>query len=108
MNIIVTNQIHLSEIRPGDKTVYIEHLREKEIYERTLRLPYPYTETDADEWIARVEKETREQGQPASWAIRNEEGYLIGGCGFGDLTLGKSHRAELGYWLAKPFWGRAS
>jgi RimJ/RimL family protein N-acetyltransferase len=23
-----------------------------------------------------------------------------------DFEVGKSHRAEVGYWLAKPFWGR--
>jgi RimJ/RimL family protein N-acetyltransferase len=22
------------------------------------------------------------------------------------LQVGKSHRAEIGYWLAKPYWGR--
>jgi [ribosomal protein S5]-alanine N-acetyltransferase len=31
---------------------------------------------------------------------------LIGRCGFSSLEIGKSHRAEIGYWLAKPFWGR--
>ena len=23
-----------------------------------------------------------------------------------DFPVGQSHRAEIGYWLAKPFWGR--
>jgi [ribosomal protein S5]-alanine N-acetyltransferase len=31
---------------------------------------------------------------------------LICGCGFDGLQVGKSHRGEIGYWLAKPFWGR--
>ena len=31
---------------------------------------------------------------------------LIGGCGLNDFEAGKSHRAEVGYWLAKPLWGR--
>jgi [ribosomal protein S5]-alanine N-acetyltransferase len=31
---------------------------------------------------------------------------FIGGCGFAGLQLGKSHRAEIGYWLAKPYWGQ--
>jgi RimJ/RimL family protein N-acetyltransferase len=31
---------------------------------------------------------------------------LISGLGFDALTIGKSHRAEIGYWLAKPYWGR--
>jgi [ribosomal protein S5]-alanine N-acetyltransferase len=31
---------------------------------------------------------------------------LIGGCGFDGFQVGKSHRAEVRYWLAKPWWGR--
>lgn len=31
---------------------------------------------------------------------------MIGGCGFDGVQVGKSHRAEIGYWLAKPYWGR--
>ena len=30
----------------------------------------------------------------------------FGGCGFDDFQVGKSHRAEIGYWLAKPYWNR--
>ena len=40
------------------------------------------------------------------WAIRTADDALIGGCGFDGFQVGKSHRAEVGYWLAKPFWGR--
>lgn len=28
----------------------------------------------------------------------------MGGCGFNDIVPG--HQAELGYWLARPWWGR--
>jgi ribosomal-protein-alanine N-acetyltransferase len=106
MKISVTDQIHLSEIQPSDQAAYLEHLKEKEIYDRTLRLPYPYTEADFQAWMQIVEKATKQQGQPVHVAIRNEQGFLIGGCGFDILQIGKSHRAEIGYWLAKPFWGR--
>jgi RimJ/RimL family protein N-acetyltransferase len=29
---------------------------------------------------------------------------VVGGIGFAGLQVGKSHWAELGYWLAKPYW----
>src|SRR6202040_3628712 len=75
--------------------------------ERTLRIPFPYTKNDAAEWFALVAKITQQQGQPVHFAIRSDDDSLIGGCGFVDgLQVGKSHRAEVGYWLAKPFWGR--
>jgi ribosomal-protein-alanine N-acetyltransferase len=53
-----------------------------------------------------VEKATKQQGRPIHFAIRNDQEFLMGGCGFDNLQIGKSHRAEIGYWLAKPYWGR--
>ena len=106
MKITVNEQIHLSEIQQSDDAAVLEHLKEKEIYDRTLRIPYPYTEGDFQAWMEIVKKTTEEQGQSVHWAIRNTDDFLIGGCGFSDFQIGKSHRAELGYWLAKPFWGR--
>jgi len=106
MKLTINAFIHLSEIRSSDKGAYVEHLNDKGIYDCTLRIPFPYSETDAEEWLALVEKSTKQHGQPVNWAIRNENDYLIGGIGFDGLTLGKSHLAEIGYWLAKPYWGR--
>jgi RimJ/RimL family protein N-acetyltransferase len=106
MNILVTEQVRLTEFRPSDKPALIEHLREKEIYDRTLRIPYPYTEADADAWLGIVAKTTQQQGRPVHWAIRHAEDFLIGGCGFDGFQVGKSHRAEVGYWLAKPYWNQ--
>lgn len=106
MKIVVSDQVHLSEFRSSDKDALIEHLNDRDIYERTLRIPFPYTENDAEEWFALVAKITKQQGQPVHWAIRNADDNLIGGCGFDGFQVRKSHRAEIGYWLAKPFWGR--
>lgn len=105
MKLVVSAQLCLTEFRPSDKPTLVEHLRDKEIYDRTLRIPYPYTEADAEEWLGIVTKATQQQGRAVHWAIRNGEDFLIGGVGFDGLQLGKSHRAEIGYWLAKPFWG---
>jgi RimJ/RimL family protein N-acetyltransferase len=106
MKLIVNDHIHLSEFLASDKPALVEHLREKAIYDRTLRIPYPYTEAHADEWMALSAGITQQQGQPVHWAIRNQEACLIGGCGFEGFQIGESHRAEIGYWLAKPYWGR--
>jgi [ribosomal protein S5]-alanine N-acetyltransferase len=106
MNITVNDQIHLSEFQPSDQAAVLEHLREKEIYDRTLRIPYPYTQAHFQAWMEIVKKATEEQGRPVHWAIRDADAFLIGGCGFSEFEIGKSHRAEIGYWLAKPYWGR--
>lgn len=98
--------MRLTEIRPSDKEAYLRHLAEREIYERTVAIPYPYTAKDADWWLAFVAEERRAQGRDLNWALRDDDGFLIGGIGFHGLRLGKTHKAELGYWLAKPWWGR--
>ena len=43
-------------------------------------------------------------GHPVNFAIRDETNALIGGCGFSELV--SEHSAAIGYWLAKPYWGR--
>ncbi len=106
MKLLVADHFHLSEFQPTDKPALLEHLNEKAIYDRTLRIPYPYTEADAEAWLALSASTTRQQGQPVHWAIRDEAACLIGGCGFDGFQIGQSRRAEIGYWLAKPHWGR--
>jgi ribosomal-protein-alanine N-acetyltransferase len=106
VDILVNEQVRLTEVRSSDKPALVEQLNDKEIYDRTLRIPYPYTDTNAEEWLAIVAKATQQQGRPVHWAIRNAEDHLIGACGFSDFQMGKSHRAEIGYWLAKPYWNR--
>jgi [ribosomal protein S5]-alanine N-acetyltransferase len=106
MEIAVNNQIALSEFRPSDKPALLEYLNDRDIYDRTLRIPFPYTEADAEAFLARVAKATDQHGQPAHFAVRTGDDSMIGGCGLNDFEVGKSHRAEIGYWLAKGFWGR--
>lgn len=106
MKIVVNDQVHLSEFGSSDKPALTQHLNDRDIYERTLRIPFPYTDAAADEWLALVVKITQQQGRPVHFAIRSADDALIGGCGFDGFQVGKSHRAEVGYWLAKPFWGR--
>jgi [ribosomal protein S5]-alanine N-acetyltransferase len=106
MTIFVNDQVCLSEFRSSDKPALIEHLNDRDIYDRTLRIPFPYTAADADEWLSLYAKATEQHGQSAHFAIRTGDDALIGGCGLNDFEVGKSHRAEVGYWLAKGCWGR--
>jgi len=104
MMMTIADSFSLTDIVSSDKAAYLEHLQEREIYDQTLNIPYPYTEADADWWINHVTEETRQQGRCVNWAIRRRDGYLVGGIGFHGLELGKTHKGELGYWLAKPYW----
>jgi len=106
MNLPIDNHLALSEFRSTDKPCLVEYLNDRDIYDRTLRIPHPYTEEDADTWLGIVARSTKREGQPIQWAIRDSADELIGGCGFDGLRIGKTHRAEIAYWLAKPYWGR--
>ena len=100
------NGYFVSEIHSGDKPEYIEHLKEKQIYDQTLNIPYPYGEADADWWINHVAEATARLGFAINFAIREPGGRLIGGIGFHDWTGPGAHKAEIGYWLAKCYWGK--
>ena len=106
MTIVVNDQVHLSEFRSSDKPALVQHLNDRDIYDRTLRIPFPYTDASAEEWLALVARITEQQGRPVQFAIRSADDALIGGCGFSGFQVGKSHRAVVGYWLAKPYWGQ--
>src|SRR5579875_2657282 len=73
MKIIVNNKVHLSEFRSSDKPALIQHLNDRDIYDRTLRIPFPYTEKDADHWLALVAKIAEQQGRPVHFAIRSAD-----------------------------------
>jgi len=106
MSLTIDDQFALSEFRPADKPNLIEFLNEQEIYDLTLRIPRPYTEEVAGRWLGIVAENTKREGRPIQWAIRETGGDVIGGCGFDGLRIGKTHRGEIGYWLARPYWGR--
>jgi ribosomal-protein-alanine N-acetyltransferase len=100
------NGYSISYIASSDKTFYVEHLKEKQISDQTLNIPCPYRPEDADWWVNHVASAAAHAARTVNWAIREPGGQRIGGIGFHGLVPGRDHRAELGYWLAKPWWGR--
>ncbi|OFZ26677.1 MAG: hypothetical protein A2381_16930 [Bdellovibrionales bacterium RIFOXYB1_FULL_37_110] len=103
MKIDVNTQIYISTITPDDQASYIAHMQDREIYEKTIGIPYPYGENEAKWWIAAVAEEAKRFGQPLQYAIRTEDGALIGGIGLMDMKSSSDHAAELGFWLARNY-----
>ncbi len=71
---------------------------------RSLRdlFPFPYTEADADHWLART---AGSAAPPGTYAIE------VGGEAAGCVAVERQEdverlSAEIGYWLGEPFWGR--
>lgn len=90
-------------LRPGwpeDAAAVTRAIAHEEVAFRLARLPWPYEEHHAAEWLARV----AEPGD-VSLLILAHEGpapRLIGGIGIHP----DGHDHELGYWLTPSAWGR--
>lgn len=103
MRIDLHDSFYLTPVREGDQAAYVEHFRDKDLTDRLLKVPYPYTDKDAEFWVRFCLDMESKNGRPNHFAIRRADGYLVGGIG---LQLGKAttaHRAELGYWLTKDY-----
>lgn len=105
MLIEVGDDIHLTEFRASDLSALVELLSVREIYDNTLRIPWPYTVAEAEAWLQITHKPPRAGWLDRNWAIRNAGAALLGGIGLIGYPS-SPHRAEIGYWLGRPFWGR--
>ena len=101
----VTDEITLSQLTSNDKPELLKHLNETpEISRYMCGMPFPYTPLDADVWTMNVANSSLARDRAQHWAIRDANRKVIGGVGLMNLT--PKQKAELGYWLAKPYWGR--
>jgi len=102
----IRKHISLTLLEPGDKSNLVHYLNDPVIYRNTLRIPSPYTETDAENWISDARKAYENQGFISNWAIRHAEHGVIGGIGAFLRTGQEGHLDEIGYWLGEPFRGQ--
>lgn len=83
----------------GDADTLAALANNPRIYRMTATMPYPYTVSDAQEFIA--ERET----------LDDERAYVIDHESFGAVGVVGVHLSghaapEIGYWLGEPYWGR--
>ncbi len=98
--------IHLTMVDHSDASSLVKYLNDRDIYNNTGSIPFPYTNNDAVQFITQVKKFEEENNIQRDWAIRNATGEQIGGVGFLFNYGINAHRSEIGYWLAKPFWNQ--
>ena len=103
-SIDVVNGIQLTKIDRSDAASLVKYLNDIEFYNNTCSIPHPYTEADAALFINSVLDFEKQHGLQRNWAIRNRDGTQIGGIGILFSHGLKSHRSEIGYWLAKTHW----
>ncbi len=98
-----TVRLVLRPFRLEDASEIQRLIGDREIAATTLRIPYPYPDGAAEEWINSVAPRY-EKGETVAFVItRAEDLALLGGIGL-DITR-EHERAELGYWIGKPYWG---
>lgn len=99
-----TDRLILGKIYASDIPKIIEYAGNIKVAETTLNIPHPYQEKDAVFWINIANKGFENKTQ-FTFGIRiKSTNEFIGGIG---LKVNKRfERAELGYWVAEPFWNK--
>lgn len=90
-------------LRPGwpeDATALHAAIADEAIVRNLATAPWPYGLDHARAFLTRE----RDPLHPAFLIFKRTHGtpHLIGGCGIGEREDG---RLELGYWIARPYWG---
>jgi 8-oxo-dGTP diphosphatase len=101
MDSITTARLTLRCPRPNDAPAITRAINDWEVVHWLSRVPYPYQETDAAQFIDRSE---------IAWAKRNASRFVIilnnkivGGIG---LERHDKSLFDLGYWIARRYWNK--
>ncbi len=100
--ILRTQRLLLRPPLPQDARQIAERIGDRDVAWNLGRAPYPYQISDAEAWLERVPKGWAEDTAYVLLLTRPEEGVM--GC-IG-LDLKPMDVWEIGYWLAKPWWGQ--
>ena len=98
--ILHTARLTLRPYTEADIAELVPLVNTREVAATTLRIPHPYTESDAKAFLALVQDPSR------LWLAISlrDDGRQIGGIG---LTVDEKHQhAELGYWIGVAHWGK--
>lgn len=108
MTVIKSKLFVLRPFRRGDETSLRENINDWHIYRSTGLIPHPYTMKHAKDWIKRnISLSNKKKKSEINFALVID-GEIAGGIGLRSIGLAKieTHKAEIGYWLAKKHWGK--
>lgn len=90
-----TKRLVLRPLQRSDAKRIAELAGDWDVARMTARIPFPYAEVQALEWI---------EGLYEGEVVRaiEHEGTLVGLVGYMPQDKGA---AEIGYWIGKPYWG---
>ena len=67
------------------------------------RLPYPYTEADADWWLVMV---AENEGKEGVWRAIVVDGQIVGSISVERMTDDQRNAGSIGYMILTPFWSQ--
>ena len=96
----VTERLLLRPAWPEDAEALFGGIADEGVVRNLARAPWPYLPKHADEFVARGQ----DPRMPSFlMTLPGEDGsQIIGSVGLGEYEDG----VELGYWIARPFWGQ--
>ena len=95
-----TERLVLRAFEASDADRVQRLVSDRDVALNTMNIPHPYPEGGAAEWIAKQD----EKQDPDDVRFAIDDGQLVGTIG---LRVQRNfERAEMGYWIGKPFWGR--
>ena len=99
-----TERLILRSFTPADALDVQRLAGDRDIASTTMNIPHPYEDGMAEQWIAAYQ-ERFDRGEQVRFAITHrKQGYLIGAI---DLIVNRQFdRAEMGYWIGKPYWNQ--
>ncbi len=98
-----TERLALRALRKEDAAALHRLVNDWEVAKTLARVPFPYPRALADEWIASTWAQIA-AGEAWHLAVAGTNDALLGCAG---LTLDRrGGRAELGYWIGRPHWGK--
>lgn len=97
-----TDRLTLRRYEPSDIPALVPLIGAREVAATTLRIPHPYTEAMARDFIALAQEDLSTGKCLRLGIFLRHSDSLCGGVG---LMIDPDHRhAELGYWIGVPYW----
>ena len=93
-----TTRLFLRPAWPEDWEAVLEGVADEGVAMNLARAPWPYGPAEAREFAALPQDPCK----PHFLVVESASGKVIGSAGLGD----RNGAIEVGYWLARPYWGR--
>lgn len=97
-DIFINDDLKLTRLQYRYAYDIVEGMKDVEIYNNTLKVPFPYFLDDALKYIELIGNFEKEHQQQKEWAIIHNE-KMVGAIGLHFERGVDAHISEIGYWL---------